>query len=415
MSTRSNSGAMFMELNPYAEAHAAAVQCAKQLRERVQQLSDELRWFSEFDLAAAHDALRSSRRKVVKLSEDADALSPELGRLGAKERNVKKKAGTLLNPLNWLSQKQMAIRGNVRQLREQTARVKRKKHSLKTERAAVQLSAATLAGEIERHKAFDVQRTKKDLRTTKGELAKADAEVKRIAALKKQVDVALAPLLRKLRALESSKEAVEARLDIARSHDERLSSAANSYERAQIHGECERALGKGRPGAVMAQLRKELRQIDHDYSKLLRRAQDVALRAGRSISTIIIDGNNLCYEDGSFIGLSAIEAVLPLLAAKYKVVAVFDSAIRRILQFGDSEIKQQLKKHSGVHVVASKEVADETVLELASSDETSFVISNDRYSDYPDKDAVRRGRILRHEIVDGRVFVHDLQISAAFR
>jgi hypothetical protein len=59
--------------------------------------------------------------------------------------------------------------------------------------------------------------------------------------------------------------------------------------------------------------------------------------------------------------------------------------------------------------------ADETVLDLVNKNDKAYVLSNDRFGDFNAKHAVRCGRIIRHEIVNGNIFVHDLQIKVAYR
>ena len=66
-----------------------------------------------------------------------------------------------------------------------------------------------------------------------------------------------------------------------------------------------------------------------------------------------------------------------------------------------------------VHVVASKQAADQTVLETASPSD-AYVISNDRFRDFTDKPAVSGQRLIRHEIVAGKVLIHDLNLAVAF-
>ena len=103
-----------------------------------------------------------------------------------------------------------------------------------------------------------------------------------------------------------------------------------------------------------------------------------------------------------------------LLSRIYSVIVVFDSAIRRLLNCDDSGIRKRLGNHAKVHIVASRRLADETILDLACANELTYVLSNDRFGDFNEKSAVKDGRIIRHEIVDGNVFVHDLQLRAAY-
>lgn len=130
---------------------------------------------------------------------------------------------------------------------------------------------------------------------------------------------------------------------------------------------------------------------------------------------MVIDGNNLCYEGNRFIGLAAVEALVPLLSRMCAVVVVFDSAIRRLLNTDDSSLQRRLASYAKVHVVASRRMADETVLDLANGSEFTYVLSNDRFGDFNEKSAVKGGRVIRHEIVNGNAFVHDLQLRAAYQ
>ena len=104
-----------------------------------------------------------------------------------------------------------------------------------------------------------------------------------------------------------------------------------------------------------------------------------------------------------------------ILSERYVVTIVFDASIRRILGARGADIQRTLGADAEVHVVATREKADETVLELAGLNEGSFVISNDRFAEFREKLAVKEGRLIRHEIVGGRILVHDLGIAEYYR
>jgi rRNA-processing protein FCF1 len=182
-----------------------------------------------------------------------------------------------------------------------------------------------------------------------------------------------------------------------------------------IHEKCEELFGIGRPLRVISQQQKDIRQIKRDYQKLEKRVAEVASKASRTIDVIVIDGNNLCYDDVGFIGLSALETLVPILNREHTIVIVFDSAIRRMLKTNDRGLQKSLGDDIQVHVVASGSVADETVLDLAAKNDHTYILSNDRFGDYNDKEVVRAGRIIRHEIVGGQVFVHDLNARCNYR
>ena len=101
----------------------------------------------------------------------------------------------------------------------------------------------------------------------------------------------------------------------------------------------------------------------------------------------------------------------------YEVVVVFDSnsKIRKLLNTDDYGLHKRLASFAKVHVVAYGQKADETVVKLASANEFIYVLSNDRFGEFNDKSAVKKGRLITHEVVNGNVFVHDLQLQAAYR
>jgi len=78
----------------------------------------------------------------------------------------------------------------------------------------------------------------------------------------------------------------------------------------------------------------------------------------------------------------------------------------------DSEISEALADTT-VHVVASGEKAGKTIPHISDYPNT-YVISNDRFVEFPEQEAVRRGRVLRHKIIHSRVSVYDLRVDLPF-
>jgi hypothetical protein len=220
----------------------------------------------------------------------------------------------------------------------------------------------------------------------------------------------LLPLVQELRKLKSRIAQSQSNLRAAEDLDRQLSSAGNSYERAMIHEQCDRQFGVGSPRKVIGDNQRQIRQWERDCDKAQRRITDVAQNAARKIEALVIDGNNMCYEGGSFIGLAAIEAVVPTLSSMCAVTVVFDASIRRLLNIDDARLQHRLGDSAKVHVVASRRMADETILDLAGMNERAYVISNDRFGDFNEKLVVRHSRLIRHEIVGGNIFIHDLQL-----
>jgi tetratricopeptide (TPR) repeat protein len=223
--------------------------------------------------------------------------------------------------------------------------------------------------------------------------------------------------------LRSELSRLEGQIAEAERIDEKISSAGNSYERAMLHEECEQRFGDGKPGRVIHTTRLRMRplsssigdherQIDRirrDMAKTEQRITKLAAVAARDIDALIIDGNNCCYQDSDFIGLAALIPMTENLGERYAVTVVFDAAIRRLLRVRDDDLRAALPA-AKVHVVASRKKADETILDAA-DEPTAWVVSNDRFGEYRDKTSVKDGRVIRHEILRGRILVHDLGVN----
>lgn len=202
-----------------------------------------------------------------------------------------------------------------------------------------------------------------------------------------------------------------------------LSRAGAGDQRATLHDECERRFGHRRPGDASREIRRQMgplrndvaerqhkiRQTRRHIAKTEQRITDLVTVAARDIDALIIDGNNCCYQDGDFIGLRALIPMTKSLADRFSVTVVFDAAIRKQLRAGDGWFRSALPAAT-VHVVAPGSKADETILDAA-NEPTIWVISNDMFSDFGDKAPVQEDRVIRHEILLGRVLVHDLDVN----
>lgn len=235
------------------------------------------------------------------------------------------------------------------------------------------------------------------------------AELDKAAKLNQKLEACLNEPYSELHRLVQRKRTVEQDVAKAEQIKLRLGGAANSYERKLIHDECAAAFGNDKPARVLDRLGKELGSINHTIVKLDRRLRELAARATRTVETIVIDGNNLCYQQREFVGLSALRPAAHTLAKNHAVVVVFDASIRSKLKMSNQDIAAELGDQVITHIVASKQKADETVLDAAAAS-TAFVVSNDRFGDFPEKAAVRDQRIIRHEILNGKIFIHELQV-----
>lgn len=87
------------------------------------------------------------------------------------------------------------------------------------------------------------------------------------------------------------------------------------------------------------------------------------------------------------------------------MIIVFDASILRTYRY--TKIQNSFSNEVEVHIANDK--ADETILNLV-EDETTFVLSNDKFKDFFDKKAVKNDQILSFKMIDDKVLIDDLDI-----
>lgn len=429
-----------MTHNPLDKDLAKAEKHLKKLRTDRDAVANSLAWFDSFDPAAAATELAHSEADTDRLAARLSELKSELSELNGKTAKLKSDATeNWLNPLSWFTdtrpfQKQV--------YREHLARVKAAESelaALKRDHERATRSAQTHDAHLTVFRTYDRAAQVARLEQLDAELPLREVERDDLARRKSELDARLKAPLAELKRCQSERaehEATRERAQRALSDldqdvwrakrlDADISAASTSYDRAMLHKECERAFGNSRPGAVLRDLErrrgklqgdvrtatKQLERIDRDISKIEDRLRNEAQRGSRQVKSLIIDGNNLCYQGEDFIRLAALTPLCRELETRFDVTVVFDASIRRLLGLTkDAAITEALGGRTRVHVVASRGGADETILRAA-DDPFTYVLSNDRFADYRDIAAVREERLVRHEILRGRVLVHDLGID----
>ena len=190
--------------------------------------------------------------------------------------------------------------------------------------------------------------------------------------------------------------------------DDALSAAGNGYERAKIHENCERQHGHSSPKKVIHETSGQVRRIKADLQKIERRLKDCLRISDLRIERVVIDGNNACYRGGEFIRLLAVTRIVDALSKNFTVTVVFDASIRRLLDMDDSMIRSVIGDAAQTFVAPSKTAADRFALEIAEENAETFVLSNDRFSEFADFAAVANNRLIRFLISGEHVSIPDL-------
>lgn len=396
--------------NPLTRECAEIQRQIESLMQSQEKAESALQWFASLDESVLAARVVEGEDAAQRIRHGLHSLECDIRQNTEAITAIKPAIRTLFNPRNWFDRDQVALRrqcsGLLANARRNTLLRSEKLSSLEKSQSL----AAEVVTELHRYREFDLAKHQEDLRRLQSSLASKREELTVLYERKCRVDEVLAPLVQELQNLQSRISESQSDLSEAEDLDDQLSSASNAYERAMIHEQCQMRFGVGSPRKVIGENQRHIRQWERDCEKAQRRISDVGQRAARKIEALVIDGNNMCYEGSSFIGLAAIEAVLPPLTRIYSVTVVFDASSRRLLNVDDSGLQRRLGSCAKVHVVASRRMADETILDLAGMNDRAYVISNDRFGDFNEKLVVRDGRLIRHEIVGGNVFIHDLQL-----
>lgn len=374
-----------------------------------------MQWYKSIDRKKRAQDLASCISEATTLNLDLEAVNESIVSNQKELSSLAPRVGTLFNPQNWFDDTQRMLRRERYEIRHAREKQKTEKLHIEKQLESVRRKTESTAATIHQYDAFDAQTRANEANELDRQISATVKEAERIGAQKNRVDVELEPILREMRLLSSGKQAAQSKRCQAADLLNQLSIADSPYERALVHEECESEFGVGSPQKVISQQEREITRIDRDYEKAQKRARETGEKALRTIDTVIIDGNNLCYEGDQFIGLSALEAIVPMLKRNHAVTIVFDAAIRRMLQTDDLGIKQRFGSDAHIHVVAAGNKADETIWDLAAKNTRMYILSNDRFGDFNEKEAVRGRRLIRHEIVGGQVFVHDLSLRVNYR
>lgn len=440
-----------MDYNPFVSRLTDTDEALEQAAGRRAELVDTLDWAAGFDPEAArremeriHADAETRSAELERLTEERDEIQATVRRLGSKTPQLERDASVGLRVYRLLSSDHGRA---VERLKAHKADLKRAQKSARgveeqceeTGREVAELTARHLElGQARsRFDSFDRDEVSAAIEAIDHELSVLAGEREVLHSRADDVERAVEGPLRDLRLYEEELDAHQSRiaklqsklsrlkrqLAEAKDIDERLSRASSGFERKELHEECERDFDNGSPRAVINGIRSKVRPIEteigglerqvsrlrRDMAKTERRITELAAVAARDITSLVIDGNNCCYEGSDFIGLTALIPMTESLAERYAVTVVFDASIRRRLGVNDGHLSQALPAVN-VHVVASRTKADETILDAADQP-TAWVVSNDRFGEYRDKGPIKDQRLIRHEIVSGRVLVHDLQVN----
>ena len=403
-----------MEYNPYRQKYNNLRKQIKQKNEQKKILINELKCFDNTNIGTLFFSLEEVKKSTKNYTILIKNLEKEINLVNKDILENKKYIQTSLNPLNWFNEKQKYYKEKSKQLKISSTKINKYKNKTLLLLLEADNSKNEINTNIDKYKSFNKTNISYQVETLTKEINLLEQEFGKISNLKHRVDEKLKSIIEQISKYESSIATKHEKIIEANYFENDLDDAPSSYERAKIHECCENVFGEGNPKKIIRENEKSLRQLGRDLEKLKIRAFEVGKKASREIKKLVIDGNNMCYEGDDFVGLLPILTSTKELQQDYEIIIVFDASIRSILNTNDQIIREKFHNEIKVHIVPSTLKADETIIDIASDDSTCYMLSNDRFGDYRDKEAIENNRLIRHEIVDNKIIIHDLNINKKY-
>jgi hypothetical protein len=405
-----------VEYNPLTAQVRSRRRTLEELRETETELRTQLAWQDAFDPAATARMEKVQESKLAYLEEQLGELDAVLPVALTRIENTRAATRPGWNPSYWFSDDRSAARIELARGLAEIEKNKADKRRCITERAHALSNRESARESMERYSRFDREVAGSTLSEVAIEIQSSDSELQKLEAREKALDAELRVPFDELLGFRDQLKQLSSELVKAERFDRELGQASTNYEKKQIHQACEALFDSGKPGKIIADRKRAIASVTRNIKKLEVRLRELGRRGARDVQALVIDGSNLCYDGEKLIGLFPLRALCNQLTdvlGGIDVRVIFDASITRRLGLpNEARLRSQLPKVN-VYVAASEIDADEFILDAA-QDDTTFVLSDDRFANFPEKSAVRGDRILRHMIISDRIIVPELSINTKY-
>jgi hypothetical protein len=392
----------------------------KRLRQEMCNAQARLGQFVEFDGERVHSALSQLKRDVhttrEKLGEIEQAIQSNMAQLA----NARKTAEPGFFGRLYMSTEQSVAARQIPTLEARADQLCKDRSTLTTDLAAKETSEKSLAADLERYRRIDPLETQAILAQLGAELQQARAGMEHARKASERWETAAGEVAREYDKVKRQIRAIESDIAIAGTLQRDLAAAQTGRERARIHQDCEVRFGLGNrsPSNVLKKASSKHQKLQRDSEKLERRLEDIVRVLDKQITKLILDGNNLCFAatrngQDRFVGIEPLKALVSRLSETYTVELLFDPSIRMRTKMKGSELIA-LFPSVRVHIMR-RDPADPAVLAAAEFDEQAYVISNDGYAEFPEKDPVKNKRIFKHIIHPRSIQIPALDLNIPYQ
>ncbi|MDT1065162.1 hypothetical protein [Providencia stuartii] len=404
----------FANLNPCFLKHQKLLNKKSVLSQALDDVHYKVMWYESFKLKENLFSLDSLNAEIKIQEEKLHFLEKEMQKKTRRSK-LAESAGEInfLEPFGIFSTQRMKYHGLYERLKEQIFNLNCDIQELAIDINAKKQNINTIVHELNQYHKTSVASENENKLNLEKEIDRLDKKIIINNEKLELIEKIIVEPKNKLIEMFNKKKRLENDIVQANEFKMRLGNAHSPYARKLIHDECNNYFDCSSPNVIIKNKKRECESISGNMKKLESRIRGLINTSMFEISTVIIDGNNLCYEQSNFIGLLALKPLVKKLSEKYKVELIFDSGIQGLLNKSNKEIADLFFGVAKVYIVNSSRTADETILDQADGDDR-FIISNDKFHDFPEKSAYKERRIINHEIIGNKVRIRNLQIEVIF-
>lgn len=401
-------------INPYIQKIKKLQNDIEQWNAELNKEEKQLHWYENFDL----NQMKSCKNELINKKSAIEVqlldAKSEIETLQKRLDEISKNKSAFWKLKSFFSEEQRELRSQIKSVRSAITKLEDDRLANTAKASELDTKIDQCDADISKFLNFDETNSRGIISQLKLSIESVRPQIQTLQAKSKELIDLINDELDDLNDKKNELSSIQDDIETANEIDQELSLAENSYERAMAHQKCERLFGDSKPQRVKSNKQRQITSIERSINKIEQRIKTKVARHNRTIEHLIFDGNNFCYTDQSFIGLSALLPTLDELKESYKITVIFDASIRRLLKANDQKIRKWLPKEIDLHVVATRQAADETILEYAAKRENAYVITNDRFADFASNAVVQQNRLIRHEILVDQLFIHELQINCKY-
>lgn len=402
-----------MSFNPFDIEYEKLKSEISERNLKVREIQEKISWYDTFDILILKSNLAKTADSIVSCSELICEAKIRILNFKNELASLDSKLKSRLNPLNFFSSEQNTLRKKKSILLDEIDKTKKKQENCMTKYKRLIDDQKQMELVQKDYRKFDKLASFEMEKDLLNEIYELELKFNVISNKKEAVDIELKPIMEQICYYRNEIKRIERIVKKAEDYEYELNIATNSYERKMIHNECEDNLGDSRPQNIINNGKREINRNNRDLKKAEDRAITIGLKASRIIKKIIIDGNNMCYSGNILLGIEPLKCIINELSKKYEIVLVFDANINETLKITNVYL-ESIFKEIEFHIVQPGIPADEIIIYIANNDVMCYILSNDRFGDYRDKEVVKNGRIINHEILNNKVLIPDLGVSIEY-